>query len=278
MKTFNEYAFEKDKKELVEFLIENQININQLDIKLIIESGWWDRNKQGLKRGMQKAALLAAMPGMMGSMFSQPKDMPQPKPYHFQSQRLMINQQSENDDQADKAYINAGGPEYKQTLEDAQEFAKFQKTPEHKQILSKAGLPSNYIPGVVRKFAYGEKISTFEKLSQESATVLQNKIQKQFGRDSSVRIISAEDAVTGGTQILLEVDGIVMGLDESDALSRVKTIIEQIAKSEGYSLEGFKVLSNDTAVAKAPRSTIDYVPENNGRPIRFKVRVKLISA
>jgi hypothetical protein len=280
MRTFNEYAFEKDKKELLDFLIENKINIDQLDIKLIIESGWWDRNKQNLKKGMQKAALLAAMPGMMGNMFSQPKEMPQAQPYRFQSQRLMINQQAENDDQADKAYVNAGGPEYKQTLEDAQEFAKFQTTPQHKQILSKAGLPSNYIPGTVRKFAYGEKISTISKLNQESATVIQNKIQKQFGRDSFVEIVSVEDTVTGGKQILLEINGIVMGLDESDAISRAKTIIEQIAKSEGYSLEGFKDMSkssNDTTVSRAQRSTIDYVPENNGKPIRFKVRVKLIS-
>ena len=275
---FHEYAYEKDKKELVSFLIENQIDINKVDIDFIIESGWWDRNKQGLKRGLQKGALLAAMPGMMGSMFAPQKDV-QPQPYNFQSQKLMVNQQSEKDTEADKAYTNAGGPEYKQTVRDAQEFAKFQKTPQHKEILKRAGLPSNYIPTPIRNFAYGVEISTFEKLDQKIATVLQNKIQKSFGRDSFVSIISSEDTQTGGKQILVEITGTVMALDQTDALARAKTVIEQIAQSEGYSLEGFKDFSSssdDTTVARAPRSTIDYVQESNGRPIRFKVRVRLV--
>jgi hypothetical protein len=214
----------------------------------------------------------------MGSMFAPQKDV-QPQPYNFQSQRLMVNQQSENDKEADKAYINAGGPEYQQTVRDAQEFAKFQTTPQHKEILKRAGLPSNYIPTSVRSFAYGEKISTVERLDQESATVLQNKIQKSFGRDSFVRIVSSEDTVTGGKQILVDITGTVMALDQTDAIARAKTVIEQIAQSEGYSLDGFKDLSSssdDTTVTRAPRSTIDYVQESNGRPIRFKVRVRLV--
>lgn len=272
---FSEYALEKDKNELINFLLENNINIEDVNIENLIESGWWDKTKQGIKRGLRTGALLAAMPAISGANWTPPTQLPNPQPYAFSADKLMINQQGKKDEEADKAYINAGGPEFKQTIEDAEQFAKFRNTPQHKEILKKAGLPANYIPTTVRSFAYGQRIQTNEELSQEAASVVQNDIRKHFGRDSFVRLIGSEDTVTGGKLILLDVTGTVMAFDQNDAAKRVEMIVREIAKDRGYDLKGFEDLNSDINVKPAKRSTIDYVQENTNQPIKFKIRIRL---
>lgn len=274
---FSEYAFKKDELELVNFLTENGIELETVNIKFLIESGWWDKTKQGLKRGLRTGALLAAMPAISGANWMPPQELPNPQPYRFSVDRLMDNEQSVKDQAADKAYVDAGGPEFKQTLKDAEEFAKFQRTPQHKEILKRAGLPNNYIPSPVRSFAYGDKVSTAESYTKEAVEVIQNGVRKHFGRDSFVRFVKSEDSVTGGSVILLDVTGTVMAFDEADAVKRVEMIIGEIAKDNGYDLAGFQNMSKHHGinVKPAPRSTIDYVQESAGRPIRFTVRIKI---
>lgn len=274
---FSEYAFQKDKKELIEFLIENNVNQKNINLEYLIESGWWDRTKQGIKKGLAKGALLAAMPGMMGNMYTQPQELPNPKPFNFLSQKLMDNEQNQKDQMDDKAYINAGGPEFEQTLKDTERFLKFKSTPQHQEILRKAGFSNDYIPSPLRHFAYGQKVSTVTSSHKESMNIIQGEIKKRFGRDCFVEIVSTKDTVTGGQEILLDVSGIVMAFDQNDAIKRVEAIVREIAKDQGYNLAGFKEAGlTSTDVSPAPRSTIDYVQENSGQPIRFSVRIRLL--
>jgi hypothetical protein len=271
---FSEYAREKEQKKLIEFLIENNVDLSEVDIVALIESGWWDSAKRGLRTG----ALLAAMPAISGANWSS-EELPNPQPYSFSTIKLMDNEQSVKDQQADNSYIAAGGRAYKQTLEDAKEYYEFQKTKENQEILKKAGLPSNYIPSNIRHFVYGQNISTFEELSETAVTVIQDEVRKHFGRDMFVRFVKSEDSVTGGAVILLDIEGTVMAFDENDAVKRVEVVVREIAKNKGYSLVGFQDLSkhNDTAIKPAHRSTIDFVQqESAGKPIKVKVRMKMM--
>lgn len=274
MKKFSDYAKEKDKKELIAFLEKHEIAYTDKDIQVLLEAGWLNSVGRGLRTG----ALLAAMPAISGANWMPPKELPNPQPYHFSAEKLMDNQQKQQDQEADKAYIAAGGPEFRQTLEDAQEFSKFRSTSQHQQILKKAGLPNNYIPSSVRHFAYGEKISTAEEFSEVAVTVMQNEITKHFGRDMSVRFVGSEDTVTGGKTILVDIVGVVMAFDENDAIKRVETVVREIAKNKGYDLTGFQSASDHHGIEVRPasRSTIDFVQkENAAQPIKVSVRIKL---
>jgi hypothetical protein len=273
---FSEYANKKEQKELLEFLVKNNVDLSEVNINILLESGWWDATKRGLRTG----ALLATMPAISGANWTPPKELPNPRPYHFSAEKFVNNQQGMKDEKADKAYINAGGPEFKQTLEDAEKYVKFKKTPENQEILKRAGLPSNYIPSSIRSFVYGDIISTASEYSQETANVIQGEIKKHFGREMSARFVRSEDSVTGGTRILIDIVGTVMAFDENDAIKRVETVVREIAKDRGFSLDGFQDINKHHGIEVRPasRSTIDFVQkENSGaRPIKIAVRVTFL--
>jgi hypothetical protein len=272
---FSEYVEKKDQKQLIEFLTKNNVDLSKVDIQILIESGWWDAAKKGLRTG----ALLAAMPAISGANWMPPNELPNPQPYKFSAEKLVDNKQSIEDREADKAYINAGGPKFQKTPEAAEQFLKFRSTPQHKEILKRAGLPSNYMPSTIRHFAYGQKISTVEELSQEEVNIMQGEMRKHFGREMFVRLVGAEDTVTGGKTILIDITGTVMALNENDAIKRVEIVVREIAKDRGYNLKNFEDLSkhHGIEVKQAPRSTIDFVQQENSgsQPIKVKVRITL---
>jgi hypothetical protein len=268
MKKFVNYAREKQIEELVNFLKENQIEFSNEDIDILIEAAWLDRAKKALKTG----ALLATLPATMSAAYQDTT----PKPYHFQTSGIHANQQHDADMDADERYNAAGGPKFKQTLEDAENFVQnFRHTPQHKMALQKAGLPSNYMPTALRSFVYGDKIGTADEFYQTGLTVVEGEVKKKFGKESSVHLIGSEDSVTGGKIILVQIDGIVVATDKQDAIRRAEIIIRQIAEDKGFSLEGFKSNDKEIEVQNAPRSTMDLAAESTKMPMKFSVVVKL---
>lgn len=271
MKKFNDYFAEKEKSELVAFLKEHNIEFTHEDIQVLLEAGWWDGAKKALRTGALVGASVAAMAPNWKDTSA--------KPYYFGGSRLYVNQQNDMDEDADKKYIAAGGHEFKQTLEDAEYFAKNRNSPQHKMALQKAGLPSNYIPTVLRSFVYGNKIGAYDEFRQEEVTIIENEVKKSFGRDSSVHLVSSEDTVTGGKTILVNIEGVVVAQDKQDAIKRAATIIKEIAKAKGYDVTGFRSLNTDEQdidVRPAPRSTMDFATEAVGHPIKFNIMVKFL--
>lgn len=267
---FSEYATEREKAEIVSLLAEHGISPTEEQVQTLLEAGWLSRAKSGLAKG----ALLASLPLAMSANWANH----QPQPYHFQGDRLMANHQRFQDEAADKAYVDAGGPEYKQTAEDAEAFLKFRSTPQHREALKRAGLPGNYIPSPVRSFVYGDKISAVDSMTEESVRSVENGIKKAFGRDSFVSISQSEDTVTGGKIILVSAKGVVMAMNEQDAVRRAEVIIREIAKNEGFDVQEFKDMhAPDIDVRLAPRSTVDLSAEAAGRPFGFNVKFKMVA-
>jgi hypothetical protein len=265
---FTDYAREKDIEQLVRFLRENEIEFSDQDLQMLLETDWWN----GLKKAARTGALLATLPATMSAAY---KDTT-PKPYHFQTSGIHANQQHDADMDADERYHAAGGPRFKQTLEDAERFVQdFMHTPQHKMALQKAGLPSNYMPTPLRSFVYGDKIGTADEFYQTGLTVIEGEVKKKFGKESHVHLIGSEDSVTGGKIILVQIDGIVVATDKQDAIRRAEIIIRQIAEDKGFSLEGFKSNDKEIDVQNAPRSTMDLAAESTKMPMKFSVVVKL---
>ena len=276
---FQDYLKSREKQELISFLEEHGVDMEGLDLDQLVEEGWLDNAKKGLVGRAKKigtaAALAAAVPGMMSANYGGQQQ--QPQPYHFQSQKMMVNKQQDDDERADRSYVSAGGKDYSQTNADVKDFVDQSKTPRHAEVLKKAGLPKNYMPTPVSNFTYGSKVSSVEEISNEAGTVIQGEVKKRFGRDAQVRIISLQNAKTGGAQMLVEIDGTVVATDKQDAIKRVGAIVAQIVKDRGYEMNGFRDMEgNSTEVRPAPRSTIDYAAEAAGQPIRFKVQVQII--
>jgi len=271
---FNEYARSREKQELISFLEEHGVDMEGLDLDQLVEAGWLANAKKGLVgRTARNLALAASIPAMMSANY---KDQT-PQPYQFQTDKLVANKQHDADEKADQAYIAAGGKKYEQTDTDAHEFVDFSKTPQHAEILKRAGLPRDYMPTNISNFVYGSRISTVSEISEEAGTIIQGEVKKVFGRDSYLRIVSSENVKTGGTQMLVEITGTVVATDKQDALRRAETIITQIVKKNGYEVEGFRDLTGDsTEVQPAPRSTMDYATEAAGQPIRFKLQVQIL--
>jgi hypothetical protein len=268
---FNNYLAEKEKNELIAFLKEHDIEFTNEEIKVLLEAGWWDSTKKALRTGALVGASVAAMAPNWKDTTA--------KPYDFNASKMYVNQQKDMDDSADKKYIAAGGHEFKQTLEDAEYFVKNRNSPQHKMALQKAGLPSNYIPTVLRSFVYGDEISAYDEFRQEEVTIIENEVKKKFGRDSSVHLVSSEDAVTGGKTILVRISGVVVATDEQDAVRRASVVIQEIAKEKGYDVAGFRSLDTDEqdiSVRQAPRSAMDFTAEAAGQPIRFNIMVKFL--
>lgn len=269
---FNEYFTAKEKNELIAFLKEHNIEFTNEEIRVLLEAGWWDKTKKALRTGALVGASVAAMAPNWKDTTA--------KPYHFGGSRLYVNQQKDADEDADKRYIAAGGHEFKQTLEDAEYFVhEYMKSPQHKMALQKAGLPSNYMPSVLRSFIHGDKIGSYEEFRQEEVTIIENEVKKKFGRDSSVRLVSSEDTVTGGKTILVNIEGVVVAQDEQDAIRRASVIIQEIAKEKGFDVTGFRSLNTDQediSVAQAPRSAMDFAAEAAGQPIRFNIMVRFL--
>lgn len=187
---------------------------------------------------------------------------------------MMANRQRMDDEAADRAYRDAGGPEFKDT--DGDEFLRFLKTPRHREALRRAGLPSNYIPSALRHFVYGTQLSVVDEFHEVSVEI-KGEIQKRFGKDSFVRVVQSKDAVTGGSILMVRADGVVMAMNEQDAARRAEIVMREIARSKGFEVEGFEDLhAPDVEVKKAPRSTADFAAESAGAPHRFSVRFKLV--
>lgn len=274
MRNFKEYVAKQELKNLSKFLLENNVSFNDEDLNYLIESDWWNRTKKSIGRGARTAALLSTLPATMSANW---KDA-NPQPYAFTGERMYVNQQHDQDQESDKKYVAAGGQEFKQTLEDAQFFTnEYRHSPQHKMALQKAGLPSNYIPSVIRQFIFGEKIATNDELAQTSVTVMEQEVKRKFGRDSFVSLVSSEDVVTGGKQVLVRIEGTVVAMDQQDAERRVEVIIREIAKDKGFNVTGFRADSKETTIRSAPRSTMDFAAESTGIPVRFKVLVKFIA-
>lgn len=269
---FNEYFAEKEKNELIAFLKEHNIEFTNEEIQVLLEAGWWDSTKKALRTGALVGASVAAMAPNWKDTTA--------KPYAFTGGKMYVNQQKDMDEDADKKYIDAGGHEFRQTLEDAEYFVhKYMKSPQHKMALQKAGLPSNYMPTVLRSFVYGDKIGAYDEFRQEEVTIIENEVKKSFGRDSSVHLVSSEDTVTGGKTILVNIKGVVVAQDKQDAIKRAATIIKEIAKAKGFDVTGFRSLNTDEQdidVRPAPRSTMDFATEAVGQPIRFNIMVKFL--
>lgn len=262
---FREYEGKRERIEIKELMEEHGIRLTEEQINVLLEAGWMSNAKKGLG----KAAIMATLPFAMSANWANH----QPKPYHFQGEKFSVNQQHLDDEAADKAYVDAGGPNFKDR--ESEEFARFQSTPQHAEILKRAGLPRDYIPTSVRQFAYGTRISTAEESYEESA-VIKDAIQRRFGRDSFVSIVRSQDAKTGGAVLLARVSGTVVAMNEQDAIQKAQTIISEIVKDKGFDIQGFKDLDRDVEVKQASRSTIDYAAEAAGTPIRFKVEFKLV--
>lgn len=263
---FKEYKRKRETEEIATLMAENGMELTPEQIEILLEAGWMSR----ARKGAGKAALLASMPLMMSANWADY----QPKPYHFSGDRIMANQQQMQDEEADKAYINAGGPKFSDR--DSESFAKFRSDPRHAEILKRAGLPDSYIPSSVRQFAYGTKITTKEEIRQEEA-VIKSEIQKRFGRDSFVEVIQSKDIKTGGAVLLVKAQGIVMAMDEHDAARRAEVIIREMARDKGFKVDEFKDLHKaDMKVKPAPRSTVDYTAENAGQPFRFSVQFRIV--
>jgi hypothetical protein len=268
---FKDYNRAKELKELAAFLKEQNIEFNDNDLNILLEAGWWD----GAKKAMRTGALLGASVAAMAPNW---KDQ-SAKPYSFSGSKMYVNQQHDADRDADERYVAAGGRKFNQTLEDSQSFLKYRNTPEHKMALQKAGLPRNYIPTVLRNFVYGEKISASSEVSEQHVRTIEGEVKRVFGKDSFVNIVSAEDTVTGGKQILVRITGTVIALDENDAVKRAENVIRQIAKDKGYDITGFRDErpdNKDIEVKQAPRGTMDYTAESAGRPTKFSVLVKFL--
>lgn len=269
---FNEYFAEKEKNELIAFLKEHNIEFTNEEIQVLLEAGWWDSTKKALRTGALVGASVAAMAPNWKDTSA--------KPYDFTASKMYVNQQKDMDQDADKKYIAAGGYEFKQTLEDAEYFVhKYKKSSQHKIALQKAGLPSNYMPTVLRSFIHGDIISTAEESRQEEVTIIENEVKKKFGRDSFVQLVSSEDSVTGGKTVLVRISGIVVAQDKQDAIRRASVIIKEIAKEKGFDVAGFRSLDTDEQdidVRLAPRSTMDFAAESAGQPIRFNIMVKFL--
>lgn len=263
---FNDYYLQRDKKEIETILGEYGITLSKEQIEILVESNWLSRTRKGLG----KAALLASLPFAMSANWADH----QPKPYHFHGDRLMANQQQFNDEASDKAYIEAGGPRF--TDRDAEKFLKFRSTPEHNKVLKRAGLPADYIPSPVRQFVYGVEISSAEEMSETKATI-EGEVKKHFGRDSFVSIVQSRDAVTGGSVLWVRIQGVVVAMNEQDAVKRAEVIITEIARNKGFEVQDFKDMHKpDIEVKQASRSTIDYAAESTAVPYRFIVGFKMV--
>lgn len=269
---FKEYNRTRELQQLAIFLKEQNIEFTDKDLNVLLEAGWWDGTKKALRTGALVGASVAAMAPNWKDQTA--------KPYNFDASKMYVNQQYDQDQDADKRYIAAGGRQFEQTLEDAEYFVhKYMKSPEHKMALQKAGLPSNYMPTVLRSFIHGQKIGTTEELSKQHVQIIENEVKRVFGRDSFVSLISSEDVVTGGKQVLVQITGTVVALDEQDAVRRAENIIRQIAKDKGYDVTGFRDErpdNKDIEVKQAPRSTMDFATESAGAPIKFSVVVKIL--
>jgi hypothetical protein len=263
---FKEYVQNRERKRIISLLGEHGIRLGSEQVETLLEAGWLS----GTAGRIGKAALLASLPLSMSANWADH----QPKPYHFSGDRMMANQQHVEDEGADEAYRDAGGPEFKDA--DGEKFLNFKKTPRHAEILRRAGLPGNYIPSALRQFVYGAEISTAEELYEVSAEI-KGEIQRRFGRDSSVEIIQSKDAVTGGAVLMIRANGVIMAMNEQDAARRAEIVMKEIARDKGFEVDGFKDLHRpDTEVKPAPRSTVDFATESAGRPHGFSVQFKLI--
>jgi hypothetical protein len=266
MTNFKEYALNREREEIIALLGEHGIDLKPEQVEMILEAGWLS----GAKSKLGKAALLASMPFAMSANWANN----QPQPYHFSGERMMANQQRTTDDAADKAYTDAGGPEFRDA--DSEKFLKFRKTPQHAEILKKAGLPSSFIPSSLRHFAYGTQVSTAEEFNKMRAEI-KGEIQKRFGRDSFVSIVQSKDTVTGGAVLLVRANGVVMAMNEQDAVHRAEIVMKEIARDKGFEVEGFKDMHKpDVDVKLAPRSTVDFAAESAGTPHMFSVQFKLV--
>lgn len=263
---FGEYARNRERMEIVSLLEGNGIRLGMAQIEVLLEAGWLS----GAAGKVGRAALLASLPLSMSANWADH----QPKPYHFSGSRFMANQQHMDDEAADKAYVDAGGPDFEET--DGKDFLAFKKTPKHARILKTAGLPSDYIPSKIRNFLYGMEISATSELGEESVDI-KGEIQRRFGRESFVEIIQSKDAVTGGAVLLVSANGVVMAMNAQDAARRAEVVMREMAREKGFEVRDFKDLNDRNVVVNpAPRSTVDFATESAESPHRFSVQFKLI--
>lgn len=266
--SFGEYARRRQIIEIYREMDRLGIDARQHDLESLTEAD--------LRKIMGSLALAAA-PFISGAEHKvQPPDKPA-MPYTYHYSPLIHDAQKDADIKADKDYVRAGGRRYEQTLEDAEEFTDFRKTPEHADILRKAGLPKSYVPSSVRSFVFGSHTSSVTSIDDVSVKLLERDVQKHFGRESSVHIVKSKDVRTGGTVVTADITGHTLARDEQEASQRARMQVEQILKRHGFSTEGMREVTGTmprVALDKG-RHTIDYA-ESHIKSFPFAFRVELV--
>ena len=254
------------------------------EVRMVMRSAGFDPSDYDLDsmteadlKKILAAGALAAAPFISGAKHSEKPPEPA-KPYTYHYSPIFHDAQKESDLRADKDYIKFGGKKYEGGVKEAQDFIKFRKTKDHRDILRKAGLPDDYVPTPIRSFVYGADVSSKTVVDTVEAQLLDKDIKRHFGRDSFVQISRSVDVVTGGTTTIATIQGHTMARNEQEAKLRARMQVEHILKRHGFSTDGMVELSGmlPKVSQDVTRSTIDMAREASELtrfPFAFKVKL-----
>lgn len=254
------------------------------EVRMVMRSAGFDPSDYDLDsmteadlKKILAAGALATAPFISGAKHAE--EAPEPaKPFTYQYKPMFHDAQKESDLRADKDYVKFGGKKYDAGVKEAQDFIKFRKTKDHRDILRKAGLPDDYVPTPIRNFVHGTEISSATVRDSMDVNLLEKDIKKHFGRESFVQITRSVDAVTGGTTTIADIHGHTMARNEQEARLRARMQVEHILKRHGFSTDGMVELTGmlPTVSQDMSRSTIDMAREASELtrfPFAFKVKL-----
>lgn len=241
MKSFKEYAQDKDIETIKSILIEEGYDEpTQEQLVALLEAGFLQRLGQSKLGKAAKAATLAA--AMAGAGMGQ------------------AGKASASDgvgNQPNKSYsVNVD-----KILGDKQARQDFMKDYKWKQKNRPSGefnFGDKMSPSEKSQFTHGVEMNAMDKLVTSHVEKIEDGVSKMVSEDVMITIISSKDLGTGGVEVVIEAFGEIQASSQQEANQKLATAIKKQCQGMGISLKGMK----------------DLIPNNLGEAVGETYKVK----
>ncbi len=245
MKSFKEYAQDKDIETIKSILVEEGYEIpSEEQLVALLEAGLLQRLGQSkLGKAAKAATLAAAMTGAgMGqagkASASDVGNQPN-KSYSVSARKLLGDKQARQDFMKDYKW------QQKNRSSGNNSFGNIS--------LDKMS------PSEKSQFIHGAQVNSQDQMITSHVEKIEDGVSKMVSEDVMIRVISVKDLGTGGVEVLIRAFGEIQAGSQQEANQKLATAIKKQCQEMGISLKGMK----------------DLMPNNIGEAVGETYKVKI---
>ena len=251
MKTFKEYAQDKDIKVIKSILIEEGYDEpTQEQLVNLLEAGLLQKlGKSKLGKAAKAATLTAAMAGAgIGQVSAQ---SPNQQQYAYSYSDMQGDKQAVKDFKQDRDWLKKNRPSLEKDFRDKRS------------------------PSEERLFKLGAKMKADTQVITKHIQEIKDGVSKVTFSDTMIEVIQSEDLGTGGIEVVADISGVITASSEKDAKNQIEKKLNNFLKAKGYKVEGMKSL-----FPKADKLVISKYNQQEAivgsQSFPYKVRVKFL--